>query len=286
VDEHFYLIDCGEATQIQLRKYNCKLFKINNIFISHLHGDHIFGLYGLLSSYMLLERQTPLNIFAHPPFESILNDFLKHFGHQFSFTINHIPIRNRKREVIWEDDKISVTSFPLKHSIPINGFVFREKEKELNIKKEKIDELGIPIAAIHKIKAGEGYATADGGKFANTELTLPPFKQRSYAYCTDTAYYERIAQDVENVDVLYHEATFKNNDLAKAKKTMHSTAQQAATIARNAGVSKLIIGHFSARYKEKQIDMLLDEAKNVFPNTVLANEGDIHKIELKRTKAV
>jgi len=281
-DEHFYLIDCGEATQIQLRKYICKLGKINNIFISHLHGDHVFGLYGLLSTFTLLERNMPLNIFAHVDMRGMIDDYINRFGKGITFNINVYPIRHRKREIIYEDDKVSVLSFPLKHSIPVNGFVFREKKKLLNIIKDKIREYNIPLSSVHKIKNGDDFILNDGRVIPNNELTNPPYIQRSYAFCTDTAYYERMVQDIKGVDCLYHEATFTKNDLDRAKRTFHSTSVQAAEIAKKAEVKKLLIGHFSARYKNDGIEKLLNEARNIFPETYLANEGDIHKIDLKR----
>jgi len=282
VDEHFYLIDCGEAVQIQLRKFNCKIGKINNIFISHMHGDHIFGLYGLLSTYILLERKTPLNIFGHQQIKNFIDEFIKNFGKGITFKINIIPVRFRKREVIFEDDKISVSSFPLKHSIPVCGFLFKEKQKLLNINKDKIEEYNIPLSSIHKIKNGENFELPDGSIIPNKDLTFPAYIHRSYAYCTDTAYYERIVDDVSDVDILYHEATFKKSDVAKAKNTFHSTSEQAAKIALKANAKKLLIGHFSARYKNPDIENLLNESIKVFPETYMANEGDVHKIELKR----
>ena len=283
-DEHFYLIDCGEAVQIQLRKYNCKIGKINNIFISHLHGDHVFGLYGLLSTFILLERKTPLNIFAHVQIKDIVNDFIKYFGKGITFSINIFTLKHRQRGVIFEDEKITVTAFPLKHSIPVCGFLFKEKEKLLNIKKDKIDEYSISLANIHLIKNGSDLILDNGTVIPNKELTSPPLHQRSYAYCTDTAYYEKIINEVTDADILYHEATFSKNDKDRAKKTLHSTSVDAANIAKLANVKKLIIGHFSARYKTKDINKLYREAKSVFPESYIANEGDIHKIEQKRVK--
>lgn len=280
VDERFFLIDCGEGTQIQLRKFKAKLGKINNVFISHLHGDHVLGIFGLISSLNLLGRKHDLNIYAHGDLNEIMHNHLKFFGQGIEFNINIHNLPGRKKKVIYEDEKISVLSFPLKHRIATSGFLFREKKKALNIRKEMIHKYQLSIKDIHLIKNGRDYTTDDGNVIPNQELTLPPFVPRTYAFCSDTKYTESIVPVIQNVDLLYHEATFLHKDLQRARETYHSTARQAAQIAQKAGVKKLIIGHFSARYKDESI--LLNEARGVFENTHMVNDGDCFNIPLER----
>jgi len=280
VHERFFLIDCGEGTQMQIRRNKIRFGKINHIFISHLHGDHIFGLFGLISTFSLLNRDKNLHIYAHAELENILTKHIEYFERNLSFKIVYHHINPKRNEVIFEDSKLTVETIPLKHRVPCCGFLFKEKPLLRNIKKVFVENHIVPISQIQKIKEGEDFITESGDRIPNNEITLPPFKQRSYAYCTDTAYYEKIIAIIQNVDLLFHEATYASNLKKMAKDTFHSTSEQAATIAKKASVGKLIIGHFSARYKD--LTALENEAKAIFENTVVAEDGERHTIPLTR----
>ncbi len=271
--ERLFLIDCGEGTQMQLRKYKFRLSRINSIFISHVHGDHSLGLFGLISTLNLLGRKQPLTIYAHESLKAILDQFIQFFVNDLLFPLNFIALNPRNHELIYEDDKITVESFPLKHRIASNGFLFKEKPKPPNIKKETIEQYGLTLADIVSIKNGNDYQSPEGSIIPNAELTYTANQPRSYAYCSDTKYFEALSVYVADVDLLYHEATFDQSLEQMAKTTGHSTAHQAAKIARLANAKKLVIGHFSSRYKE--ITPLLNEAKEIFPETFAANEGEV-----------
>jgi ribonuclease Z len=271
VDERFFMIDCGEGTQLQLRKYKIKLGRLNHIFISHLHGDHVFGLPGLLSTMNLLGRQTDLHIFAPPDLEKILQPYLSHFLTKMDFRIVYHPLDTRTCQLVYEDDKITVHSIPLVHRIETCGFIFREKPRLRNIRKEYIDYYKIPLREVVNIKRGDDFITEEGLVIPNKKLTIDPPALKSYAFCSDTAYSEAIIPWIENVELLYHEATFSDDDADRAHETKHSTASEAARIAMKANAKKLIIGHFSARYKD--ITPLTEQARMVFPNTEAAEEG-------------
>ena len=281
--ERFFLVDCGEGTQIQLRRFKIRFGKINHILISHVHGDHVFGLFGLISTFCLLNRSADLHIYTHPKLKEILDGHLKFFHDaELPFKIIYHFLNSRQASVIYEDDQISITAVSLKHRIPSKGFIFREKPKLLNVRKEMIEYHQIPLKDILRIKNGEDYLSNDGKVIPNVLLTHPPFRPRAYAYCSDTAYYEKLIPHLQEIDLLYHEATYANDLAQRAKETRHSTAKQAAEIARKAGVRKLIIGHFSARYKN--IEPLLTEAREIFPDTMPANDGMIFEIEKKRSE--
>jgi len=280
VHERFFLIDCGEGTQIQLRRNKIRFGKINHIFISHLHGDHIFGLFGLISTFNLLNRDKDLHIYAHSELENILTRHIEYFERNLSFKIIYHHINPKLNEVIFENDKLTVETIPLKHRVPCCGFLFKEKPHLKNIKKDFIEKHPIPISQLQKIKEGEDFITETGKIISNSEITIPQFKQRSYAYCTDTAYFEKIIPIINNVDLLFHESTYANNLKKQAKETFHSTAEQAATIAKKANVGKLLIGHFSARYKD--LTNLVIEARSVFENTVVAEDGEKYEVPLTR----
>lgn len=273
LNEKLFMIDCGEGTQLQMRKYKTRISKLHSIFISHLHGDHVFGLPGLLATLSLLGRTSDLNIYAHKEMNLFLDPFIKYFGNQFSYKINLIPLDPHDHQLILENNSIRVFSFPLKHRISTNGFLFEEKEPPRHIKREMIDFYDIPYRQIKDIKLGSDFVTAEGKLIKNEILTTPPASPRKYAYCSDTAYSPEIIPYIQNVDVLYHEATFAEADSVRAQETFHSTARQAAEIAKAANVKKLIIGHFSSRYNE--LDELLSEAIAVFPATELAGEGKV-----------
>jgi ribonuclease Z len=280
VNEHFFLIDCGEGTQIQLRKYKVKLGKINHIFISHVHGDHIYGLFGLLSTFSLLERKQKLHIFGPDILEDLLLDHLKYFSNELTYELIIHKVNSRRSACIFSDKNVEVFTIPLEHRVPACGFLFREQVKELNMRKEMILKYNIPVQEIVKIKQGADLTTGDGRIIPHTELTLPPNKPRSYAYCSDTIYSENIIDYIKGADLLFHEATFATEDSKMAEITSHSTASQAAEIARRAGVGKLLIGHFSSRYKN--VGLLENQARELFPETYAVNDGDLFEVKQKR----
>ncbi|MCX6239160.1 MAG: ribonuclease Z [Bacteroidia bacterium] len=272
LNERLYLIDCGEGTQIQLRKFRIKTSKINHIFISHLHGDHIFGLPGLISTMALGGKKGELHIYSHSELKMMMDNLMKFMNEFDDFKVVYHPLNFRSRAVIYEDSKIVIDSFPLKHRIPCCGFIFKEKLHELHLRGDRIDYLNIPIRDRVAIKGGADYQTPEGAIIPNHELTFPADPVRSYAFCTDTVCRKQIIPIIENVDLLYHEATFSDELSDLALKTYHTTARQAARLAGEAAVKKLIIGHFSSRYKS--VKPLVDEARVVFPNTFPANDGD------------
>ncbi len=270
INYNFFLIDAAEGVQIQLKRFKIKAFKINNIFISHLHGDHFFGLFGLLSTYNLLDRKTPVNIYAPEELKKILDSvFNAEVTENLKFNINFFPLPENFSK-IFENKDVEVFSFPLKHRIKTNGFLFREKQRPPNVIKEKITELGLTVEQIKALKRGEDIY-ADNRLYKNSELTIPPPKPRSYAFVSDTAFCPTLTDFFQNVDLLYHEATFLDMDKENALLTWHSTAVQAAKIAKLANAKKLLIGHFSSRYGT--VEPFAKEAKKIFPNTILAYDG-------------
>jgi ribonuclease Z len=274
--ERLFLIDCGEGTQMQLRKTGTRFAKINHIFISHLHGDHIFGLYGLLSTFSLMGRENPVHLYAPENYNSILNSHLKDFDINLSFEIDFIPLSGKDPVKILDDKYLTVTSFPLQHRIPSFGFLFREKPSDRNMIKEYIEKYQITPVRIPAIKKGEDYITPDGTFLKNEDITLPPPDPRSYAYCSDTKYFKRLASFVKDVTLLYHEATFDKAKEDLAATTGHSTTIDAARTALNANAGSLIIGHFSARYKD--IYPLVEEARTLFPKTYPAIDGKSYEV--------
>ncbi|MEN8158171.1 MAG: ribonuclease Z [Bacteroidota bacterium] len=279
VDERFFLIDCGEGTQVQLRRFGQNPGRIHHIFISHLHGDHVFGLFGLLSSLKMMGRKVPLHLYGPEPLRDMVEQHLSFFG-TLSFELYfHVP-DPEGREPVYEDEKVTVQPIWLKHRISTAGYLFREKRRALNVRKEKIEIYGLGIADVVRVKQGEDHVTSDGEVIPNRELTLPPYRQRSYAYLSDTAFDPGVADRVKDVDLLFHEATFAARDEKLAGETLHSTSKQAATVAKAAGAGKLLIGHFSSRYKDH--GFLVEEAREVFSNTVGVNDGDIYSVPLTR----
>jgi len=274
--ERLFLIDCGEGTQMQMRKCRIKFARIDHIFISHLHGDHVFGLYGLLSTFNLMGRKNPVNLYAPENYQQILISHLKDFDINLNFEIDFKPLTGDDPVIILDEKRITVTAFPLKHRVPSFGFLFREKPADRNIKKESIEKYSIPLTRIPAIKKGEDFITASGERIGNEELTIPPPKPISYAYCSDTMYFSRLATFVNEVDLLYHEATFDKTLADLARMTGHSTTLDAARVAVDASVGTLVIGHFSARYKD--INPLVEEAKSVFPATIPALDGKTYDI--------
>jgi ribonuclease Z len=276
VHERIFLIDCGEGTQMQLRKNKIRFSKINHIFISHLHGDHIFGIYGLLSTFSLMGRVAPLKIYAPEHYESILNSHLRDFDIKLNYSLSIVPLSGDNPLTIYDDKYVSVTAFPLRHRVPAFGFLFREKPAEKNIVKEKIAEHNIPGLRIPAIKKGADFITEEGEIIRNEDITYPAPEPLSYAYCSDTMYFSRIASFVKGVTLLYHEATFDKSLEKLAKSTGHSTTHDAAKIALKASAGKLLIGHFSSRYKT--IDHLVLESREIFPETYAAIDGCSHDI--------
>jgi ribonuclease Z len=274
--ERLFLIDCGEGTQMQLRKTRIRFGKINHIFISHIHGDHIFGLNGLLSSLSLMGRKSPLHLYAPENFKSILLSHLNDFEINLSFEIEFIPLSGKDPVLILDDKYITVTSFPLQHRIPTFGFLFREKESERNIIKDCIPKYQIPTVRIPAIKKGADFITQDGDVIRNSDITTPPVKPLSYAYCSDTKYFERLSSFVKGVTLLYHEATFDKSMDDLASITGHSTTLDAARTALNAEAGNLLIGHFSSRYRNVQF--LVDEARIIFPDTYAAVDGTSYMV--------
>jgi len=276
LNEKLYLIDCGEGTQIQLRKFGVKAGKINHIFISHLHGDHIFGLPGLISSMALGGKKGELHIYAHSELKIMMDPLLRFMNDIEEFKVTYHPLNFRSRAIIYEDSKLFIESFPLKHRIPCCGFLFREKDHELHLKGDQMEYLKIPIRDRVAIKKGEDYQSPDGRLIPNQELTFPADPVRSYAFCTDTVPRKQIIPIIQKVNLLYHEATFCDDLKDLALKTYHTTAKQAAMLAVEAGVGKLIIGHFSSRYKN--VKPLTEEAGAIFQNTFPANDGERFEI--------
>jgi ribonuclease Z len=275
--ERLYLIDCGEGTQMQLRKNRIRFGKINHIFISHLHGDHIFGLYGLLSTFSLMGRKVPLNLYAPENYHTILLSHLSDFDIHLNFEISFTPLSGKDPVMILDEKYITVTSFPLDHRVPAFGFLLREKPYDRNIIKEAIGKYEIPGVRIPAIKKGEDFITSEGTLIKNEDITIPGREPLSYAYCSDTKYFKRLASFVRGVDLLYHEATFDKSMEELAHTTGHSTTSDAARTADSAGAKALIIGHFSARYRD--IKPLVEEARSIFPHTFPAIDGQTYDLE-------
>jgi ribonuclease Z len=269
--ERLFLIDCGEGTQMQMRKNRIRFSKINHIFISHLHGDHVFGLYGLLSTFSLMGRESPIRLYAPQNYEGILRSHLSDFDIKLSFDIDFVPLSSKDPVQILDDKYLTVTSIPLQHRIPAYGFLFREKPAERNIIRECIEKYQIPLVRIPAIKKGEDFIASDGTVIGNEEITLSPPEPLSYAYCSDTRYFKKLASYIKGVTLVYHEATFDKSKADLAEMTGHSTTLDAAKTALNAGAGTLLIGHFSARYRD--VEVLVDEARTIFPNTVAAIDG-------------
>jgi ribonuclease Z len=277
IQNRYFLVDCGEGAQMQLGRYQANLHRINHVLISHLHGDHYLGLMGLIFTMHLLRRTNDLHLYSHRGLDEIVTTQLKHSQSVPSFKIIFHPLEKHQRETIYEDDTLSVETIPLKHKIPCAGFLFREKTKPRRVDKSKLPN-GLRIQQIANLKKGDDVLDTDGTVlYRNEELTLPPRKSRSYAYCSDTAFRPEIVEQIRGVDILYHEATFGLDEHSKAIETQHSTAAQAAEIAKLALAGKLIVGHFSARYKD--LTPIVEEAKTVFDRVELAIEGSTFSIE-------
>ena len=268
--ERFFLVDCGEGTQIQLRRFQVKFFRIDHVFISHLHGDHFFGLPGLLNTYNLLGRLKDLHLYGPSSLQEFI-DAIKHFIlHHLSYEIIFHPLNFSEKELVYENKLLKIFSFPVSHKIPTCGFLFEEKKLQKNILKEAVEKYQIPIKDIKAIKEGKDFLLPDGKIIPNAEITIDSAAPRKYGFCTDTAYDEKILPYIENCDVLYHEATFLDDMEDRATETRHSTARQAAKLAKKAKAGKLLLGHFSSRYKV--FNSFIQQASEEYDGEVIVTE--------------
>ena len=278
-----FMIDCGEGAQMQIRKAGISFQKIEHICLSHMHGDHIFGIFGLLSTMGLLGRKAPLNIFAPAEFGPVLEFFKAHFGEGLLFEIHFTALEMKSPELIYENRRTELLAFPLNHRINTFGFIIREKLPQRNVRKEAISEYGFDLSEIGTLKQGEDVIReTPGGESSiikNEDVTYYRHLPRSYAYCSDTAPFEELAEWIGDVDLLYHESTFPAEMTEMAERTFHSTTLQAAQVAKDAGVKKLVVGHYSSRFPS--VDFYLDEIKTIFPDASLAHDGDVIEITLQ-----
>ena len=266
-----FMIDCGEGTQTQMRRQRIGFNKVVAIFISHIHGDHCFGLIGMLSSFGLLGRTMPLAIYAPKEFKPVLDMMLKTFCYDFDYEIQFHAVDTTKQQVIYEDRSLTVESIPLKHRLPTCGFLFREKPTLPHIRRDMIDFYRIPVSQINNIKNGASWTDEEGREIPNERLTMPADKPRSYAYCSDTSYLPALHERIAGVSCLYHESTYTTADADRAEMYFHSTAAQAAQVARDANAGRLLLGHYSSKYDDERL--LLKEAQEVFAQSQLTNEG-------------
>ncbi len=282
VNEQYFLVDAGEGVQRQMARRGISALKLRAVFLSHLHGDHMYGLFPLLSTLGLYGRRTPLRIYAPRPFGEMLECFLRLCETNLPYTPEWVEVDTTKHQIIFENDTTEVWSLPLRHRIPTAGYLFRQKEPALNVKKYAIERYGLTVGQIVQAKRGEDVELESGEVLSNEMITYRPYSSLSYAYCSDTNYSARLARMVEGVDVLYHEATYAADMRKTAKERGHSTTEDAAKVAKMAGAGRLLIGHFSSRYKD--LSLLLDEAREVFPATDIAAEGETFLIEPKPHK--
>lgn len=271
IKNEVFLIDCGEATQVQLRRNKIKFSKINHIFISHLHGDHLYGLIGLVSTFMLLNRTNDLHIYGPKGIKEIITLQLRLSNSWTNYGLFFHELESTQSETVYEDDKITVRTIPLKHRIYTNGYLFQEKIGEKRLNAEAMKHYQIPVYEFQNIKNGKDVILEDGTFIENGKLAFEPVAPKSYAFCSDTVYDESIVPIIKNVDLLYHESTFLESEIVLAEKTMHTTAKQAASIAMQANVKQLLLGHYSTRYES--IDLFREEAQTIFPHVWLADDG-------------
>jgi len=277
IKNRLFLIDCGEGTQVQLRKNKLKFSKINHVFISHLHGDHFFGLIGLISTFSLLGRTTDLHIYGPKGIKEIIDLQLKLSNSWTNYQLFFHELESKESEIIYEDEKVIVKTIPLKHRVYTNGFLFQEKIGERRLDFNAVKDYEIETCYFQNIKNGKDITLEDGRIIANHKLTFDPIPSLNYAFCSDTKYYENIIPLIENVSVLYHESTFLQSEEALASKTMHSTAKEAAKIALKANAKQLILGHYSTRYDS--IDLFKAEAETIFKEVLLADDGKSFEFE-------
>lgn len=276
VNEQYYLVDAGEGVQQQMFRCGINPLKLRAVFISHLHGDHIFGLFPLLSTLGFCGRQMPLKIFAPRPFGEILEYHLRYFDSYISYEVEWVEVDTTRHQMIFESKTLEVWSIPLRHRVPCSGYHFKEKRPELNVDKFKIVKYNLSIAQIVAAKRGEDITLEDGTVVENSEITYLPFEPRSYAYLSDTSRSAVAAERVKGVSLLYHEATYSREFKHDAKERGHSTAADAAQMAVVAGAERLLLGHFSSRYKSPEV--LLEEAKEIFENSAIAEEGETYTV--------
>lgn len=267
----FFMVDCGEGTQVQLRRSHIAFPKIQAVFISHLHGDHCFGLIGMISTFGLLGRTMPLHVYAPTALEPMLKAQMEMFCFGLEYEVVFHAVDTTKCTVIYEDRSLTVSSIPLEHRLPCCGFLFREKPLLPHIRRDMIDFYNIPVCQINNIKNGAGWTTDDGKQVAHERLVSPADKPRSYAFCSDTRYMPRLHEVVQGVNMLYHESTYTAADIERAEKYYHSTSVQAAMVARDAKAGQLLLGHYSARYNHEE--QILEEAQSIFQQSVLTQEG-------------
>ena len=268
-----FMVDCGEGTQVQIRRSRINFNKIQAVFISHIHGDHCFGLIGMISTFGLQGRKSPLQVYAPAALGPMLQSQIELFCQHLSFEVVFHAIDTEKTDVIYEDRSLTVSTIPLQHRLPTCGFLFREKSTLPHIRRDMIDYLEIPVSQINNIKNGAGWTTPDGRTYSHEELTTPAEPTRAYAYCSDTRYVPTLHELIAGVDLLYHESTYCRDSQHRAEAYWHSTAADAATVAREAGVKKLLLGHYSSRYPDE--NAFLNEAREIFPESYLTNENDI-----------
>lgn len=266
-----FLIDCGEGTQTQLRRSKIKFTRISAVFISHVHGDHCFGLIGMVSTFGMLGRTAPLHIYAPAGFSNIMKMQIDFFCKDLEYEVVFHDVDTNANNIIYEDRSLMVETVPLSHRVPCCGFIFREKQTLPHILRDMTDYYKVPVSQFNNIKNGADWVDEEGNVIPYTRLTKPSEPARSYAYCSDTKYLPMLHECLKDVCVLYHESTYSKEDEDMAKMYFHSTAAQAAQVASDANVGKLVLGHYSARYEDE--NRLLEEAKNIFPNTVLSDEG-------------
>jgi ribonuclease Z len=271
IKNRLFLIDCGEGTQVQLRKNKIKFSKINHIFISHLHGDHLYGLIGTISTFSLLGRTTDLHVYGPKGIKELILLQLKLTESWTTYNLFFHELESKESEIIFEDNRVIVKTIPLKHRVYTNGFLFQEKPAERKLNVEAVQDYDIHIAYYQKIKNGSDITLDNGTVIENEKLSFDPAPAMSYAFCSDTVYNEAIIPIIENVDVLYHESTFLESETPLALKTLHSTAKEAATIALKANAKQLILGHYSTRYDG--IERFKEEAETIFPNVLLGDDG-------------
>ena len=271
IKNRLFLIDCGEGTQVQLRKNKIKFSKINHIFISHLHGDHLYGLIGTISTFSLLGRTTDLHVYGPKGIKELILLQLKLTESWTTYSLFFHELESKESEIIFEDQKVIVKTIPLKHRVYTNGFLFQEKPGDRKLNVEAVLHYDIHTAYYQKIKGGGDVTLDDGTVIENAKLSFDPITSMSYAFCSDTVYNEAIIPIIENVDVLYHESTFLESEAPLAEKTLHSTAREAARIALKANAKQLVLGHYSTRYDG--IERFKEEAETIFPNVLLGDDG-------------
>ena len=267
------MLDCAEGTQMQLRKSRVRFTKLSHVFITHLHGDHCFGLIGMISTFGLLGRTARLHIHAPEALGPELDRQIQFFTHDLGFEVVFYPVDTTRRQIVYEDKSITVENIPLEHRVPCCGYLIQEKPTLPHIRREMLELYHIPLSQVGNIKNGADWTTEDGELIPNSRLVSPADKPRSYAYISDTRYMPSLHEQLKGVDTLYHESTYGDDHLPQSKKYFHSTARQAAMVASAAGVGRLLLGHYSSRYEDERL--LLQEAKEVFENTFLTNEMEV-----------